>query len=187
MKVGAIQKSVLGLLLSLLLCAALAGCGRGQKNARASGPPPSVPVGVATVKQRDFPVYLTGLGAVTAFNTVSLKTRIDGQITQVNFIEGQDVKEGELLIQIDPRPYQVALEQAQANLQRDEAQLTNAKVQYERMKALYDGGVIAKQDLDTQEASFGQYEGTIAADKAAIDNAKLNLVYTRITAPINGR
>lgn len=187
LKVGAIHKTVLGLLLALLLCGALAGCGRGQKNARASGPPPSVPVGVATVKQRDFPVYLTGLGAVTAFNTVSLKTRIDGQITQVNFIEGQDVKEGELLIQIDPRPYQVALEQAQANLQRDEAQLTNAKVQYERMKALYDGGVIAKQDLDTQEASFGQYEGTIAADKAAIDNAKLNLVYTRITAPINGR
>ena len=187
MKVGAIHKTALGLLLTLLLCGALAGCGRGQKNARASGPPPSVPVGVATVKQRDFPVYLTGLGSVTAFNTVSLKTRIDGQITQVNFVEGQDVKEGELLIQIDPRPYQVALEQAQANLQRDEAQLSNAKVQYERMKALYDGGVIAKQDLDTQEASFGQYEGTIGADKAAIDNAKLNLVYTRITAPINGR
>jgi len=187
LKVRAIHKTALGLLLTLLLCGALAGCSRGQKNARASGPPPSVPVGVATVKQRDFPVYLTGLGSVTAFNTVSLKTRIDGQITQVNFVEGQDVKEGELLIQIDPRPYQVALEQAQANLQRDEAQLTNAKVQYERMKALYDGGVIAKQDLDTQEASFGQYEGTIAADKAAIDNAKLNLVYTRITSPINGR
>ena len=187
MKVRAIHKTALGLLLTLLLCGALAGCGRGQKNARASGPPPSVPVGVATVKQRDFPVYLTGLGSVTAFNTVSLKTRIDGQITQVNFVEGQDVKEGELLIQIDPRPYQVALEQAQANLQRDEAQLTNAKVQYERMKALYDGGVIAKQDLDTQQASFGQYEGTIAADKAAIDNVKLNLAYTRITSPINGR
>ena len=187
MKVRAIHKTALGVLLTLLLCGALAGCGRGQKNARASGPPPSVPVGVATVKQRDFPVYLTGLGSVTAFNTVSLKTRIDGQITQVNFVEGQDVKEGELLIQIDPRPYQVALEQAQANLQRDEAQLTNAKVQYERMKALYDGGVIAKQDLDTQEASFGQYEGTIAADKAAIDSAKLNLAYTRITAPISGR
>ena len=187
MKVRAIHKTALGLLLTLLLCGALAGCGRGQKNARASGPPPSVPVGVATVKQRDFPVYLTGLGSVTAFNTVSLKTRIDGQITQVNFVEGQDVKEGELLIQIDPRPYQVALEQAQANLQRDEAQLANAKVQYERMKALYDGGVIAKQDLDTQEASFGQYEGTIAADKAAIDSAKLNLAYTRITSPINGR
>ncbi len=165
----------------------LAGCSRSQKNAKASGPPPAVPVGVAAVQQRDFPVYLTGLGSVQAFNTVSLKTRIDGQITQVNFQEGQDVTQGELLIQIDPRPYEVALATAQANLQRDEAQLQNAKVQYERMKALYSGGVIAKQDLDTQEASFGQYEGTIAADKAAIDSAKLNLVYTRITSPINGR
>jgi membrane fusion protein, multidrug efflux system len=144
-------------------------------------------VGVATVQQRGFPVYLTGLGSVQAFNTVALKTRIDGQITQVNFQEGQDVQQNELLIQIDPRPYEVALATAQANLQRDEAQLQNAKVQYERMKALYSGGVIAKQDLDTQEASFGQYEGTIAADKAAIDSAKLNLVYTRITSPINGR
>ena len=187
MKVRAIHKAAFGLGFTLVLCGALAGCSRGQKNAKASGPPPAVPVGVATVKQRDFPVYLTGLGSVQAFNTVSLKTRIDGQITEVNFQEGQDVKQGELLIQIDPRPYQVALEQAQANLQRDEAQLTNAKVQYERMKALYAGGVIAKQDLDTQEASFGQYEGTIAADKAAIDNAKLNLAYTRITSPINGR
>jgi len=148
---------------------------------------PPVPVGVASVQERDFPVYLTGLGSVQAFNTVALKTRIDGQITQVNFVEGQDVKQGELLIQIDPRPYEVALATAQANLQRDEAQLNNAKVQFERMKALYSGGVIAKQDLDTQQASFGQYEGTIAADKAAIDNAKLNLVYTRITSPINGR
>jgi multidrug efflux system membrane fusion protein len=130
---------------------------------------------------------LTGLGSVLAFNTVDLKSRIDGQITQVNFVEGQDVREGELLIQIDPRPYDVALATAQANLQRDEAQLQFAKVQYERQKALYAGGVIAKQDLDTQEASFGQYAGTIAADKAAIDNAKLNLFYTRITSPINGR
>jgi multidrug efflux system membrane fusion protein len=187
LKVRAIHKTAPALGVALLLCVAFAGCSREQKNAKASGPPPSVPVGVATVKQRDFPVYLTGLGSVTAFNTVALKTRIDGQITQVNFVEGQDVKQGELLIQIDPRPYQVALEQAQANLQRDEAQLNNAKVQYDRMKALYQGGVIAKQDLDTQEASFGQYEGTIAADKAAIDSAKLNLVYTRITSPIDGR
>jgi multidrug efflux system membrane fusion protein len=148
---------------------------------------PAVPVGVANVQQRDFPVYLTGLGSVQAFNTVALKTRIDGQITQVNFVEGQDVKQGELLIQIDPRPYQVALQTAEANLQRDEAQLKNAQAQYERMNALYAGGVIAKQDLDTQQASFGQYEGTIAADKAAIENAKLNLFYTRITSPINGR
>ena len=187
MIVRAIHKVGLGVGLAVIVCGALAGCSRGQKNAKASGPPPSVPVGVATVRQRDFPVYLTGLGSVLAFNTVSLKTRIDGQITQVNFQEGQDVKQGELLIQIDPRPYDVALATAQANLQRDEAQLQYAKVQYERQKALYASGVIAKQDLDTQEASLGQYVGTIAADKAAIDNAKLNLFYTRITSPINGR
>ena len=183
MRIQAIQ----GLGIALLVCAALAGCSREQKNAKASGPPPAVPVGVATVQQRDFPVYLTGLGSVQAFNTVDLKSRIDGQIMQVNFQEGQEVKQGDLLIQIDARPYQVALQTANANLQRDEAQLNNAKVQYERLKALYAGGVIAKQDLDTQEASFGQYEGTIAADRAAVDNAKLNLSYTHITSPINGR
>jgi len=180
-------RAIQGLGIALLVCAALAGCSREQKNAKASGPPPAVPVGVATVQQRDFPVYLTGLGSVQAFNTVDLKSRIDGQIMQVNFQEGQEVKQGDLLIQIDARPYQVALQTANANLQRDEAQLNNAKVQYERLKALYAGGVIAKQDLDTQEASFGQYEGTIAADRAAVDNAKLNLSYTHITSPINGR
>jgi multidrug efflux system membrane fusion protein len=178
---------ITGLVASLFVLVLLSACSRDQKNAKASAPMPPVPVGVANVQQRDFPVYLTGLGSVTAFNTVAVKTRIDGQITQVNFAEGQDVKQGALLIQIDPRPYEVALATAQANLQRDEAQLKNAQAQFERMKALYAGGVIAKQDLDTQQASFGQYEGMIAADKAAIDNAKLNLVYTRITSPINGR
>ena len=178
----------LGLGLALAICAALAGCSSPQaKGAKAGGPPPAVPVGVATVKQGDFNVYLTGLGSVQAFNTVSLKTRIDGQIMQVNFREGQDVKTGELLIQIDPRPYQVALQQAQANLQKDEAQLNNAKAQYERNKVLYQQGVIAKQDLDTMEASFGTYEGTIAADKAAISNAELNLTYCYIKSPLDGR
>lgn len=180
-------RAIYGLSAALLVCAGLAGCSRDQKNAKANVAMPPVPVGMATVQERDFPVYLTGLGSVQAFNTVALKSRIDGQIMQVNFQEGQDVKEGQLLIQIDPRPYEVALQTAQANLQRDEAQLNNAKVQYERLKALYAGGVIAKQDLDTQQASFGQYEGTIAADKAAIESAKLNLTYTRITSPINGR
>lgn len=187
MKVRIIHGLGHGLGGALLVCCFLAGCSRDQKNAKASAPMPPVPVGVASVQQREFPVYLTGLGSVQAFNTVSLKTRIDGQITQVNFQEGQDVAQGQLLIEIDPRPYQVALSTAEANLQRDEAQLKNAQAQYERMRALYAGGVIAKQDLDAQQASFGQFEGTIAADKAAIDSAKLNLVYTRITSPINGR
>ena len=187
MKVSGLHKLGIAAGVAVLACVALAGCSRGQKSAKANTPVPAVPVGVATVKQRDFPVYLTGLGSVLAFNTVSLKTRIDGQITEVNFQEGQDVKIGQLLIQIDPKPYDVALATAQANLQRDEAQLKYAQVQFERQKALYNSGVIAKQDLDTQEASLGQYQGTIAADKAAIDSAKLNLFYTRITSPINGR
>jgi multidrug efflux system membrane fusion protein len=178
----------LGLGMTLAICAVLAGCSSpAAKSAKASAPPPPVPVGVAAVQKGDFNVYLNGLGSVQAFNTVSLKTRIDGQIMQVNFTEGQDVKAGELLILIDPRPYQVALQQAQANLQKDEAQLDNAKAQYERNKVLYDQGVIAKQDLDTMQASFGTYEGTIASDKAAIENAKLNLTYCRILSPINGR
>jgi len=177
-----------GLGLTLAICAVLAGCSSQQaKSAKASGPPPAVPVGVATVQQSNFNVYLTGLGSVQAFNTVSLKTRIDGQIMQVNFQEGQDVKVGELLIVVDPRPYQVALQQSQANLQKDEAQLTNAKAQYARNKVLYEQGVIAKQDLDTLEASLGTYEGTIASDQAAIANAKLNLTYCYIKSPINGR
>lgn len=172
----------------LAAIALLAGCSsKSDKSAKASAPPPPVPVGVADVKQGDFNVYLTGLGTVQAFNTVELKTRIDGQIMQVNFTEGQDVKQGQLLIVVDPRPYQVALAQAQATLAKDEAQLKNAKAQYDRNKYLFEQGVIAKQDLDALQASFGTFEGTIAADQAAIENAKLNLSYCRITSPINGR
>jgi membrane fusion protein, multidrug efflux system len=189
LKFGSRVAGLLGLGVTLAICALLAGCSSHQttKSAKAGGPPPAVPVGVSTIKQGDFDVYLTGLGNVQASNTVSLKTRIDGQIMQVNFREGQDVKAGQLLILIDPRPYEVALAQAQATLQKDEAQLTNAKAQYERNKVLYEQGVIAKQDLDTLRASFGTFEGTIASDKAAIESAKLNLTYCRIVSPINGR
>ncbi len=183
------RSATLAIILALGICALLAGCSKGapQKSARAGGPSQAVPVGVATVRQRDFDVYLVGLGSVQAYYTVSLKTRIDGQIMSVNFREGQDVRKGEPLLLIDPRPYKVALQQAEAQLQKDEAQLTNAKAQYERNRVLYDQGVIAKQDLDTLNASFGTYEGTIAADKAAIESAKLNLTYCTILSPIDGR
>jgi membrane fusion protein, multidrug efflux system len=163
------------------------GCSANSKSAQASAAPPSIPVAVASAEQRDFPVYLSGLGSVQASNTVSLKSRVDGQIVQIAFKEGQSVKQGELLLVIDPRPYQVALEQAEAALARDQAQLKNAQLDYDRYQGLFKEGVISQQQYDAQRALVGQLDGTIKADQAAIDNAKLQLVYTRVTAPVSGR
>jgi membrane fusion protein, multidrug efflux system len=153
------------------------------------GPPGSmiVPVVVATAHKGDLPVYFNGLGTVTAFNTVTVKSRVDGQIVKINFTEGQYVKEGDALIEIDPRPYQVQLEQAEGQLAKDQAQLRDVQVDYERYQLLYKEGVIAKQQLDSQQAQVGQYEGAIKADQAQIDNAKLQITYSHITAPISGR
>lgn len=148
----------------------------------------AMPVAVAPAESRDLPVYLSGLGSVTAFYTVTVKTRVDGQLIQVNFREGQEVKQGELLAVVDPRPFEVALAQAQATLAKDHAALKDAKVNLDRFKQLFqNGGVISKQQLDTQDSLVGQLEGAVQADQAAIDNAKLNLVYCRVTAPISGR
>jgi multidrug efflux system membrane fusion protein len=145
-------------------------------------------VAVATAERRDVPVYLKGLGSVTASNTVSVKSRVDGQLAQINFKEGQHVDHGDLLAVIDPRPFQVALDQAQANLFRDQAQLKDAQLNYERFKSLLDeSGAISRQQVDTQKAAADQMEGAVRADQAQIDNAKLNLVYSHITAPISGR
>ena len=146
-----------------------------------------VPVVVATAQKGDLPVYLIGLGSVTAYNTVTVRSRVDGQIVKVNFTEGQFVHEGDALIEIDPRPYQVMLEQAQGQLAKDQAQLHDVQVDFDRYTELYKDGVIPKQQVDTQEAQVGQFQGAIKADKATIDNAKLQLVYARITAPISGR
>lgn len=147
----------------------------------------NISVGVVTVQQRDVPYYLTGLGTVTAFNTVTVHTRVDGQIMQVFFKEGQFVHEGDVLIQIDPRPYQVALDQAEGQLAKDEASQNDAKVDLNRYQTLWQEGVVARQQLDTQQATVGQYDGAIKSDVAQINSAKLNLVYSRITSPINGR
>lgn len=146
-----------------------------------------VPVVVATAQKGDLPVYLIGLGSVTAFNTVTVRSRVDGAIVKVNFTEGQFVKQGDALIEIDPRPYQVQLEQAQGQLAKDQAQLHDVQVDFERYQLLYSEGVISKQQVDTQQAQVGQYQGAIKADQATIDNAKLQLVYAHITAPISGR
>jgi membrane fusion protein, multidrug efflux system len=149
--------------------------------------PRSIPVVAATAEAGDMPVYLQGLGTVTAFNTVTVKSRIDGQLINVSFHEGQFVHQGDLLAQIDPRPYQVALDQAQGNLARDQAALRDAEVNLERDRELYNNKIIAKQQLDTQAATVEGARGSLVADQAAIDNAKLNLAYTRVTAPISGR
>jgi multidrug efflux system membrane fusion protein len=172
-----------------LTAASLLGCSAGSKTdtARASTQT-VVPVAVATAERRDVPVYLKGLGSVTASNTVSVKSRVDGQLAQVNFKEGQHVNQGDLLAVIDPRPFQVALDQAQANLFRDQAQLKDAQRNYVRFKSLLEeSGAVSQQQVDTQKAAADQLEGAVRADQSQIDNAKLNLVYSHITAPISGR
>jgi multidrug efflux system membrane fusion protein len=148
----------------------------------------AIPVTVATAKVQDMPVYLNGLGSVTAFNTVSVKTRIDGEITQIAFKEGQHVNKGDLLAVIDPRPYEVALSQSQAALFRDQAQLRDAKLNAQRFKdLLQNSGAVSQQQVDSQQATADQLEGTVRTDQAAIDNAKLQLSYCRITSPESGR
>jgi membrane fusion protein, multidrug efflux system len=157
-----------------------------QQKAQAATPH-AVAVAVAPVQKQDVPVYLTGLGAVTAFYTANIKTRVDGQIMKVNFQEGQIVHEGDLLIEIDVRPYQAALEQAEATLFKDQASLRDAKLNLDRYTALIPSGSIAQQQVDTQKATVDQLDGQVRTDQALVDTAKLNVVYCHITAPFNGR
>jgi membrane fusion protein, multidrug efflux system len=171
------------------VCLSLSACSAGdakQQKAHAAEPH-AVSVAVATVQKQDVPVYLTGLGAVTAFYTANIKSRVDGQIMKVNFQEGQIVHENDLLIEIDDRPYRVLLEQMEAQLFRDQAQLRDAKLNYDRYVTLIPSGSIAQQQVDTQKALVDQLDGTVRNDQAQIDSAKLNIVYCHITAPFNGR
>jgi multidrug efflux system membrane fusion protein len=149
--------------------------------------PMAVPVEVASARQGDMPLYLTGLGSVAAFNTVTVKSRVDGQLVNVAFHEGQFVHEGDLLAEIDPRPFTVQLAQAEGQLARDQALLTNAKANLARFRDLIAQRIIAKQELDGQASLVGQYEGAVRADQALIDSAKLQLTYAHVTAPISGR
>jgi multidrug efflux system membrane fusion protein len=170
------------------VCASFSGCASGdaKQQAQAAGPR-AASVAVAKVERQDVPVYLVGLGSVTAFYTANIKSRVDGQIMRVNFNEGQIVKEGDLLILIDPRPYQVQLEQMQAQLFKDQASLRDARLNLDRYTTLIPSGSIAQQQVDTQKSMVDQLDGQVRTDQAQIDNAKLQLVYCNITAPFTGR
>lgn len=146
-----------------------------------------VPVRVATVEQGEFEVFQKALGSVTPLNTVNVRSRVGGELVELRFEEGQRVKRGDLLAVIDPRPYKVALQQAEGTLQQNRAQLKNAQVDLERYRGLYAEDSIAKQTLDTQEALVSQYQGTLAANQAAVNEARLNLEFTQIRSPIDGR
>jgi multidrug efflux system membrane fusion protein len=163
---------------------ASSGSKKGGKNKGGSG---AVPVVLAGVSRGDMPVYLRGIGSVLAFNTVTVRSRVDGQLMSVGFKEGQFVKKGDLLAVIDPRPYEVMLEQAEGQLAHDKAALADLQLNYDRYKSLYKDGVIPKQQLDTQLSQVGTFEGSIKSDQGQIDNAKLQLVYCRILSEIDGR
>jgi multidrug efflux system membrane fusion protein len=155
--------------------------------AASAAPSPAIPVSVAAAERRDVPIYLTGLGTVQAFNTVTVKTRVDGELVKVAFTEGQDVKAGALLAQIDPRPFQATYDQAVAKKVQDEANLANAKLDLQRFADLAARNFATQQQLDTQRATVAQLEAQISGDQAAIDSAKTQLDYTTITSPLTGR
>jgi membrane fusion protein, multidrug efflux system len=154
----------------------------GQKTAAPARP--AVPVRIARVETADFPVYLTGLGTVQGFNTVQVRTRVDGQIMKIEFQEGQLVHKGDVLVEIDPRPYQAAFDQATAKKQQDEANIANAKLDLQRYTKL--GEFATRQQTDTQRSTVAQLTAQIAADDAAITNAQTQLDYATVKAPITG-
>jgi membrane fusion protein, multidrug efflux system len=154
--------------------------------AAAPVPPPAVPIVAGVVTQHNVPIYLSGVGTVIAYNTDVVRAQIQGQIISINFTEGQTVHAGDLLAQIDPRPYQALIDQYTGNLERDQAQLVNAEANLTRYTTLGDKGWATPQLLETQKAQVGQLRAAIKADQALVDAAKVQLSFTRLTSPIDG-
>ena len=146
-----------------------------------------IPVQVVGVDQKPMPIFLSALGTVTPYMSVTVKARVSGELEPVKFTEGQQVKAGDIIMAIDPKPYKAALDQAKGALAHDEALLKNAQAEFARYKSLFDAGVVSKETLDADEASHGQYEGAIESDKAAIETAQLQLDWCTIQSPINGK
>jgi multidrug efflux system membrane fusion protein len=157
-----------------------------DKVVAAPAPPPAVPIVAGVVAQHDVPIYLSGVGTVIAYNTDVVRAQIQGQIISINFTEGQTVHAGDLLAQIDPRPYQALIDQYTGNLERDQAQLINAQANLNRYSQLGDKGWATPQLIETQKAQVGEVQAAIKTDQALIDAAKVQLSYTRLTSPIDG-
>src|SRR6202171_4323816 len=177
--------AVLALVAFLVLRSGKKGATQAAAAARAQASR-AVPVVAVPAKSGDMAVFLTGLGTVTAINTVTVRSRVDGQLIRIGFREGQLVHQGELLAEIAPRPFQVQLIQAEGQRGKDEATLANARVDLKRYQVLVQQDAIPKQQLDTQIATVNQLEATLKSDQGGIESAKLNLAYSRITAPITG-
>jgi membrane fusion protein, multidrug efflux system len=173
----------------LLACLAAALFWRRHETRQSQPPstPPPIPVVVARAEKGDIGVYVTGLGTVTPLNTITVTTRVDGQLMAVKYKEGEKVRQGDPLVEIDPRPFQVALEQAEAQLVKDQAALQNAQIDLKRYEDLITKNAVSQQILQTQRSTVAQTEATVKNDQATLAGAKLNLIYCHITAPISGR